>query len=215
MATKQSNVVELKQLRIEQRVLSLWGESPLIMHAWSQKAKQQMLDKQMKLATTGKEAKDPQADFEQSIYLAADGLPGFPAVAFKAAAVDAAIAMDFKKTNLRQSFHINADMIAVLGDPPTAREDMVRVGMGSADIRYRAQFTRWGVQLPITLNVGLLSWEQIVNLFNAAGFGIGIGEWRPQRDGQFGRFRLATAAEERELQELAAARRKMTRTKAA
>lgn len=217
MATtkKESNVVELKQLRLERIEVAIYGASPLIMHAWSHKAKQQMLDKQMKVATSGKVAKDPQADFEQSIYVDTTGLPAFPSVAFKAAAVDAAIAMDFKKVNLRQSFHIEGDMVPILGDDPRPREDMVRVGMGTADIRYRAEFVRWGTLLPITLNTGLLSIDQLVHLLNAAGFGIGVGEWRPQRDGQFGRFRVATEAEERELRELQAARAKATARKAA
>jgi hypothetical protein len=197
----ENNVIELKQLRLERVEIALYGVSPIISHKWSHKAKEQMLAKQMKKATAGKQAKDPQQDFEESIYLCADGLPGFPSVAFKAAAVDAAMAMDFKKTNLRQSFHIEGEMVALLGDDPTPREDMVRVGMGTADIRYRAQFQQWAVVLPVTINTGMLSVEQLVNLFDAAGFGIGVGEWRPQKDGQYGRFKVADKAEETLIQE--------------
>lgn len=213
MATKKmdDNVVSIKQLRLRTVELPLWGSSPLIMHAWSHKAKEQMLNKQMKVATTGKQAKDPQRDFEESIYLGADKMPAFPSVAFKAAAVDAAVAMEFKKTNLRQAFHIEGDMVPILGSEPEPREDMVRVGMGTADIRFRAQFSTWGTILTITFNESLLSIDQLVNLFNAAGFGIGVGEWRPQRDGQFGRFRNASEAESKQLHEWLAARKKQTR----
>jgi len=200
-------VVELKRLRLENHILPLWGASPLIMHAWSTKAKEQMLSKQMKRAQPAKAAKDPERDFMESIYRASDGLPGFPAVAFKAAAVDAAVAMDFKQTHLRQAFHINGDVIEILSPAePRPREDMVRVGRGTADIRYRAQFDVWGALLPITLNGAILSLEQLVNLFEAAGFGIGVGEWRPQRDGQFGRFRIAEEAEKATLVKWAQAR---------
>jgi hypothetical protein len=210
MATKKedSNIVSIKQLRLRTVDIPLWGTSALIMHAWSHKAKEQMLNKQMKVATTGKQAKDPQRDFEESIYVGPDGLPAFPSVAFKAAAVDAAIAMDFKKTNLRQAFHIESDMVPILGSAPEPREDMVRVGMGTADIRFRAQFTTWGTVLTVTFNESMLSLDQLVNLFNAAGFGIGIGEWRPQRDGQFGRFRVAEDKEAKQLNEWLAARKK-------
>ena len=197
MATKQGKVVELKGLRIERHNVALIGESPLIMHKWSEKAKNIMLAKQQMLATAGKQAKDPQRDFEDSIYLDRHGLPAFPSVAFKAAAVDAAITMDFKKTNLRQSFHIDGEYVPILGSDPIPREDMVRVGMGTADIRHRAQFEPWGTILPITINVGLLSIEQLLNLFASAGFGIGVGEWRPQRDGQFGRFKVASESEQK------------------
>jgi hypothetical protein len=192
---KADNVVEMKQMRLQRIEIPIIGTSALIMHAWSHKAKEQMLAKQMKRATTGKEAKDPQRDFEDSIYTDSTGLPAFPTIAFKASAVDAAVAMDFRKTNLRQAFHIDGEMVPIVGDDPEPREDMVRVGMGTADIRYRAQFKEWATVLPVTINLSMLSVEQLVNLFDAAGFGIGIGEWRPQKDGQFGRFRVANDTE--------------------
>ena len=34
------------------------------------------------------------------------------------------------------------------------------------------------------------SLEQILNMVNFGGFGVGIGEWRPERDGQFGMYEL-------------------------
>jgi len=205
---KASNVVEMKQMRLERIEIPIIGTAPLIMHAWSHKAKEQMLAKQMKRATTGKEAKDPQRDFEESIYVDSTGLPAFPTIAFKASAVDAAVAMDFKKTNLRQAFHIDGEMAPVVGSAPEPREDMVRVGMGTADIRYRAHFKTWGTVLPVTINLSMLSVEQLVNLFDAAGFGIGIGEWRPQKDGQFGRFKVASDAEAKQIGEWIKARNK-------
>lgn len=215
MATKKTNVVELKQLRLETIVVPIVGTSPLIMHKWSVKSKRQMLDKQMMIASPGKEAKDPDRDFEGSIYYDRDGLPAFPSVAFKAAAVDAAIAMNLKKTNLRQAFHINGDMVPILGDAPTPREDMVRIGMGTADLRYRAEILSWATVLNITLNVGVLSPDQLVNLLDAAGFGIGVGEWRPQRDGQFGRFKVASSdAERKQIDLYLAARTKLLKARA-
>lgn len=205
---KASNVVEMKQMRLERIEIPIIGTSALVMHAWSHKAKELMLAKQMKRATTGKEAKDPQRDFEDSIYVDSTGRPAFPTIAFKAAAVDAAVAMDFRKTNLRQAFHIDGEMVPVVGCDPEPREDMVRVGMGTADIRYRAQFKTWGTLLPVTINLSMLSVEQLVNLFDAAGFGIGIGEWRPQKDGQFGRFKVASDAEAKQIGEWIKARNK-------
>ena len=50
--------IELPALKIETVHFVLIGDSPLIVHAWSEKAKRQMLDKQMKKATKAKEAKD-------------------------------------------------------------------------------------------------------------------------------------------------------------
>jgi hypothetical protein len=68
---------------------------------------------------------------------------------------------------------------------------MVRIAMGTADIRYRGEFKDWSCTLRLSYNANVLSPEQIVNLFNVAGYAIGVGEWRPARDGSFGRFRVA------------------------
>ena len=75
------------------------------------------------------------------------------------------------------------------------REDMVRIGMGVADMRYRAEFWPWHAELEISYNTRALSLEQIMNLLNTAGFGVGIGEWRPERDGDKGRFHCANDEE--------------------
>jgi len=80
-------------------------------------------------------------------------------------------------------------MVRIEGEP-SMREDMVRVGMGTADIRYRGEFKKWAVELLIRHNARVLSAEQVANLFNTAGFAIGVGEWRPQRDGSFGMFHV-------------------------
>lgn len=49
------------------------GDTPLITHAWSQKAKLEMLSKQVKATKGGKEARDPQADYVSSLYEMGDG----------------------------------------------------------------------------------------------------------------------------------------------
>src|SRR6478735_4412970 len=90
MATATKDVpIELPALKIGLMEVTLISDSPLIVHAWSQKAKLEMLGKQMKKAKAAKEAKDPRADYEAAMYRTADGGYGFPSVAFKNAAVTA------------------------------------------------------------------------------------------------------------------------------
>jgi hypothetical protein len=190
-ATAEQQAVTIPPMNIQFVQIELVGDSPLISHAWSKKAKQEMLDKQMKRAKTAKEAKDPERDFQESLYYTEDGKYGFPATAFKNAAVDACSHVsDLTKVAARGSFHIIGDMVAIEGEP-TMREDMVRIGMGTADIRYRGEYRTWKAKLQIRYNASMLSAEQIVNLFNTAGFAIGVGEWRPQRDGSYGMFHVA------------------------
>lgn len=172
-------------------VVRLVGDAPLICHAWSHKAKQEMLDKQMKKAKPAKAAKDPEKDYQDSLYPYPGGGYGFPSVAFKSAAVDACSHVDgITKVEARGAFHIDGDLVRLEGTPQK-REDMVRIAMGTADIRYRGEFPEWAADIAIRYNAGVLSEEQIRHLFNVAGFGIGVGEWRPQRDGMFGLFHVA------------------------
>ena len=195
-AKASEQVIEIKKINIQRVTVELVGDSPLIVHAWSAKAKKEMLDKQMKKAKTAKAAKNPEQDYEDAFYRLEDGTPGFPTIAFKAAAVSAGgrFSDGMKMTELRGAFHIEGELVAVQGKP-TMREDMVRVGMGTADIRYRPEFKTWRVALPIRYNADAVSLEQIVNLFNLGGFGVGVGEWRPERDGLYGMFHVATEAD--------------------
>jgi hypothetical protein len=187
--------IEIPKLNLAQLQVMLIGDSPLICHAWSHKAKQAMLDKQMKKAKQAKEAKDPTKDFEESLYKLPSGGYGFPAVAFKAAMVGACrFVENIKMTEARGAFHILGELVPIDGTP-TPREDMVRVGMGTADIRYRGEFKTWRAVLDISYNQSAISAEQIINLLNVAGFGVGVGEWRPERDGSYGRFHVATERE--------------------
>jgi hypothetical protein len=183
-------VIALPALNIQYLKLRLKGDSPLICHAWSEKAKKEMLDKQMKKAKQAREAKDPQKDYEESLYRIPDGGFGFPAVAFKSAAVDACSSISgITKVEARGAFHIVGDMVRIDGTP-TPREDMVRVGMGTADIRYRGEFREWSAEITLRYNANVLTPEQIANLFNTAGFAVGVGEWRPQKNGSFGMFHV-------------------------
>lgn len=200
--------VQIPELNISSFEIKIIGDSPLIVHAWDDKAKQMILDKQMKKANSGREAKDPFEDFCNSLYWLT-GKPekptmddvltakfGFPVVAFKAAAVDAGYQSGVlaKKTTARGAFHIVGEMAEINGTPEM-REDMVRVGMGTADIRYRGEFKNWSTVLSIRYNKNAMSMEQIVNLFNVGGFACGVGEWRPAKDGSYGMFHVAKDGE--------------------
>ena len=187
--------IVLPMIRLAATRLTIVGDTPLVMHQWSEKAKGEMLAKQMKKASAGKDAKDPERDYLATIYRMPDGSPGFPVIAFKASAVTACTSVaNVTKVAARQAFHVAGDLAPIYGEH-RMREDMVRVGMGTADIRHRAHFERWATQMDVTYNRAMLSEEMLINLFATAGFGVGVGEWRPERDGQLGRFHVADHAE--------------------
>lgn len=214
MATKKTEVIEIRPIEIKKVTVRVVGDTPLIMHAWSEKAKRMMLEAQMGVAKgKKKEAKNPVDDFIRSMYwltqMPEDGTMesfeeaisngarfGFPVTAFKQAAISAAYRMGWAKDkmSMRGAFFIDSDengMIEIHSDTPEMREDMVKVGMGTADIRYRGEFKNWYADLTISYNAnGQYSLENIVNIINAGGYVCGVGEWRPERDGQNGMFHV-------------------------
>jgi hypothetical protein len=186
-------VVEIKRPEIKEAYLRIRAvaSSSYISHRWSVKAKGQMLARHMKKAEGPKEAKDPQRDFLDTIYRNKQGQPCIPASAFKKAAVDACSFVEgVTKVLARGSFYVMGDLIPIARAKPKMREDMVRIGQRKPDIRYRADFENWECQIRIRYNARNISIEQIANLMNIAGFSVGIGDWRPQRDGTHGMFEV-------------------------
>lgn len=213
-AKKKEELIEIRPLDIRSVPIRIVGDTPLIVHAWSEKAKRMMLDAQTGATKTkAKEKRDPFDDFIQSLYWLT-GKPeestpeafeealkngakfGFSAGAIKMAANSAAYRMKWVKNQmeLRGSYFIKTewgDMAEIKGDAPIMREDMVRIGMGSADLRYRGEFKNWYIDCTIEYNAnGAMSLEQIINCINAGGYTVGIGEWRPEKDGNFGMFHV-------------------------
>lgn len=189
-AARVDEAIVIPELKKEKMILRIIGDSPLIVHAWSEKAKKQIRDKQMKQAKAAKEAKNPEQDYQESLYHLSDGGYGFPYIGFKACAVDACSFADgITKVVARGAFHVPDGLVRINGIPEM-REDMVKIAMGTTDLRYRGMFREWNCELEIIFNPNVLSKAQIANLFNLGGFSVGVGEWRPARDGECGRFHV-------------------------
>jgi hypothetical protein len=222
---KKTGDISIRPIQIKHATITIVGKTPLIVHAWSHKAKQEMLDKQRGKKVTAKHAtKIPFNDFIESLYwltekpelgkdddeagknamAAINGGArfGFPVTGIKQAIVTGAgrSGLDAKQTELRGSFFLHgatdaatAELAEIEGDAPQIREDMVRLsGMSkSADIRYRGEFVNWKIRMIMDYNAeGKYSLEQLLNFINYGGFCTGIGEWRPEKDGQNGMFEL-------------------------
>ena len=198
------------------------GDTPLICHAWSHKAKLEMLQKQVKATKPGKEARDPQQDFVDSLYTMGKdkhGRPtsyGFPVTGFKKAFLSVAHKdKGVARTATRQALWLDMEMVRVMpalagamcdmpliriyGSPPEMREDMGRIGAGltkTANLIYRAQFTNWAVRITGRYNPAILDTMKIVTLVLDSGIATGVGEWRNEKDGVFGSYRIADAEEE-------------------
>lgn len=194
----------------------LVGDTPLITHAWSEKARRQMLEKQVKATKAGKEARDPQADFVSSLYEMGEGAYGFPATGVKNCILNAAHKdKGIARSGVLGSLWVHAEMvrsmpglqgaicdmplIRIYGSKPEMREDMVRIGSGqtkTSNLAYRAQFTVWAMKIKVKINTATLKPDQLAFLVHESGVSTGLGEWRIEKKGMFGSFHLAEAEEE-------------------
>lgn len=217
-----AQTVDVPSLETRSVVIPIISKTPLIVHNWSTKATKMMLDKQMGIASKGREKKDPFADFLGSLYPILGGKGyGLPAPAFKACAVSAANSVELKMTQMKQAFHVQTYTVQVNSAPLAAefktewdetyadklkpfhalgigmRMDIVRLESGVADLRFRGWWPKWECELEVEYNPRMLTLQQLINLFRAGGSGVGVGEWRPGapmcRSGEHGRFDVKMA----------------------
>jgi len=177
--------------------ISIIGETPLIYHKWSEKARKMIEDKQQKKAVKAKEARNPEQEYKDSYYYNSDGKISFPANSIKQSLVGACrfLGKDVPMTLIRGSVFVvgdQDDLIPVKFKKEQMRTDRVVIGMGTTDVRYRGELREWEIDLIIKYNADILSPEQVVNLLQTAGFSQGLGEWRPERNGNFGTFKVKT-----------------------
>lgn len=172
--------------------VAIQGLTPLLCNSFSEGQKGSIRDKQQQKAKAARGAKDPEKCYRESQYHTSDGRLGFPASGIKKACVDAvSFISGVTKVQARGAFYVLGDILPIIGEP-RIREDVVRLGGKGADLRYRAEFPVWEIVMNIMYNPRVISPANIINLLENAGFSIGIGDWRPQKSGSFGTFRVKT-----------------------
>jgi len=214
--SKKEETITIKEFEVRRIVITLVGQTPLIVSAFSEKAKRQMLEVQQKKVRGPKQSREPLEEFVNSLYWLSDkpktiteesvaeavkkGRFGFKCVSFKESAVSAALfigEIKFKKHGYAV-FHINGelnngeDFTEIIGDKPVMREDTVRLSgiTRSSYLRYRGEFRNWKVNLNIEYLPALVTSEQLVNWFNFGGSVGGMGEYRIEKGGTFGRYKV-------------------------
>jgi len=189
--------VQIGRIESETIAVPIVGTTPLLVHRFSEKAKRQMLDN-MQGRKSVKEPKDPKAEYEGAFYrLKGDSGYGFPATAFKLATIGGArFYSQVTMTALKQFLFFHGEpsddgqmLVPIAGDPEM-REDVVRVGRGGADLRYRPIFAEWTATLQITYVTSALTRDSVLSLIDAGGLGVGVGEWRPEKGGDNGMYRI-------------------------
>jgi hypothetical protein len=197
---------------------NIWlvGDTPLICHAWSEKARRDMLDKQVKqIKAEGREQRSPEDDFLNSLYDMGNETYGFPITAIKKAMRESAhFNRGIAKVDVFPSIWLDHDivrvrpaladaicdmpLIRIVAERPEMREDMGRIGSGlakKANLIYRGQFFPWALNITGRVNISRVPEEAMVNLLSWSGMEIGIGEWRTEKSGVMGAFHPASEEE--------------------
>jgi hypothetical protein len=166
-------------------------DAPLVINAFSAKARQQMRDAQ-EAGAAGKKrrAKDPK-DFE-ALYHAArhiskEGWDGAAAATFRNAMISACRLVAFKMTISKLSVFIIPDGISVadgtalvrISGEPEPFEATVRNQSGVADIRVRPRWHEWSANLRIKFDLDQFTVDDVINLLMRAGQQCGVCEGRP------------------------------------
>lgn len=168
------------------------GTAPYVQNKFSQKARQELRDRQ-EAGQQGKKgkakvAKDFQAQYEGSVHRSKHGWCGIPAPAFRNAMISACRVVGFQMTRAKLSAFIEADgfdeddgtpLVRIAVGEPKYHEVPVRIQQ-TIDIRARAMWEDgWEASVRVKYDEDQFSLQDITNLLVRAGLQVGIGEGRP------------------------------------
>jgi hypothetical protein len=172
--------------------------SRLVIHAFAEKAKQEIRDKQQKVPKRAKEERHPEQEFLAARYVDSQGRECAPVTAIKKSIISAATAFEsLTKVALRQALFVSpvvdaaSDLVPIElhdGSPAVGkmREDAVTIGINTRGLTYRPEYVEWQLRVRIEYNPRLVSLDQLKALVYQAGWGVGICEGRPERSSALG-----------------------------
>lgn len=189
MATKQT--VAISAPNFGHAEFEIVGTSPLVIHRFSAKTKQQMKEKMEtgKAASSRKnrEAKATDDLYHEARYISTEGWDGFHAGAMRNALISACRLVNFKMTLAKMSVFVEADgrdklepqipLIRIYGDP-VKQEDMARVETGQPYVTVRAAYHEWRAKIRLVWDQDQYTIANVTNLLARVGMQVGIGEGR-------------------------------------
>jgi hypothetical protein len=196
-APSKSKTLEIKPITMSRARVHLLGTSPLIMHRFSSKSWRELLlpSPEKNKAEKAESLKhDPLTEYRECCYRNRDPneptAVHFPSGAFSKAVAAAALDVPgATKSQMLRLVSISTTQVNIYGVPMLGM-DMVRNSdmARTPDVRTRAFFPEWCCAVDVEYVSTLINQTQIFNLIGAAGVIVGLGDYRPQKGGQFGKF---------------------------
>ena len=199
MAKKETLEIEALSLDTAEITFNVVGETPLIPHRFASKAwKELLLPSRRKNAAekvmTLKH--DPLKEYQECFYVnrdkSAPTMFHLPTGMFHQALGRAAIDIPgVAKSETLRLVSVVTPTVFLYGVPMLGMDMVRQAGMTRApDVRTRPYFNEWALSLTFRFVRGLITERQIAHLFGAAGLIVGVADWRGEKGGSYGRFRL-------------------------
>jgi hypothetical protein len=204
-ATAASIIIE--QPKTLMVALEIAGDA-LLQNNFSQKAIEEMLKKHMGISSQ-REKKIPSQCVENATIRNINGVICLPPTAIKKAMLTASAGIkvfEKKKKQLMTMLYVKGGSVPITYGSMVPQMDLVRTaGMGrTPDVRFRPRFENWKARLILEFS-DTLAVQTVVDLLNRAG-SVGVGEWRPEKSGTYGTFRVTRhISSEKEIAEVMAA----------
>jgi hypothetical protein len=127
-----------------------------------------------------------------------EGKYGVPISALKKCLIAAGKPLGLYQTLLNQAvFIVNPNghwLIPLDGKPKWHMDERPVMGGKFPNLapclRFRPMFDKWSITFKIKYREDMISAEDIVNLYEQAGFSVGLCEYRPEKGGDLGTFRV-------------------------
>lgn len=184
-------IVQIKAPNIQFAKFHLRGQAPFVQNNFGKKAREEMREKHAAGgAASGnkkREAKDFDRLFKESQHLSREGWNGVPCAAFRNGMISACRTVGFKMTHAKLAAFIEPDgfdaldgtpLVRIVGDPRPL-ETMTRNDNGAPDIRVRAMWESWSIDLTVKFDADMFTLSDVTNLLHRVGQQVGVGEGRP------------------------------------
>jgi len=175
---------------MKQVEVGITGVTPLLVNRFHEEAQES--------ATSGirtrKEHLGPKEDAELKLYRNEHSEPYFPSENLRQSMISAAarskIGRRSAQSDAAAALYLEPYCLPILGEWEVDARPVVIRATGGRIVRYRPIFKDWSLRVRVNVDTDLLPLGLARKILDDAGNYVGIGDFRPQRKGPYGRFRV-------------------------
>ena len=205
--SNKSITLNLPSIESQASCFAIIGSGPMLVHAFGQKSFTEMLEKMVGCRQDGtpldseREPKDLEREFVDAHAFNERGDEVIPCRWIKAGMLTA-VAASRKQLNasaMKRAVRVTGFTSPIL-HPKTKRaakaelqHDVVRVGSWSnrtPDVRARPRYDEWMIEIVVKVITDQTPMEHVAWALSAMGELVGLGDWRTEKNGEYGFFKV-------------------------